>query len=243
MDHAPGNSSKQDIIRYVLMIYCIFNNPSSRELIRLAGVCKAPVIQHFSETMSGSTTIRSFDQNDRFEDICLKLLENYSSPKLHAADFFCNGVIHINAAVERQRLQRQQQDSKSASKTPLFQVLDFFCNGVIHINAAVERQRLQRQQQDSKSARLRGLCKDMVTGLNTMKHSLTLCMLDTMNSRFLLLSVCVGQSVYHLHLHVFEGRQQKFYANHPHLQEQAPSSHSMATSKHPFCITVLPRSI
>ncbi|KAJ0428175.1 putative ABC-type xenobiotic transporter [Helianthus annuus] len=36
--------------------------PSARELARFVGVCKAPVIQHFFETISGSTTIRSFDQ-------------------------------------------------------------------------------------------------------------------------------------------------------------------------------------
>ncbi|XP_024963049.1 ABC transporter C family member 3-like, partial [Cynara cardunculus var. scolymus] len=59
--------------------------PSARELARLVGVCKAPVIQHFSETISGSTTIRSFDQKCRFEDMCLKLIDDYSRPKLHVA--------------------------------------------------------------------------------------------------------------------------------------------------------------
>ncbi|KAI3703061.1 hypothetical protein L6452_28816 [Arctium lappa] len=57
--------------------------PSARELARLVGACKAPVIQHFSETISGSTTIRSFDQKCRFEDMCLKLIDDYSRPKLH----------------------------------------------------------------------------------------------------------------------------------------------------------------
>ncbi|XP_076912772.1 ABC transporter C family member 3-like isoform X2 [Bidens hawaiensis] len=57
--------------------------PSARELSRLVGVCKAPVIQHFSETISGSTTIRSFDQKHRFQDTCLKLIDNYSRPKFH----------------------------------------------------------------------------------------------------------------------------------------------------------------
>ncbi|KAK1417854.1 hypothetical protein QVD17_26988 [Tagetes erecta] len=59
--------------------------PSARELARLVGVCKAPVIQHFSETISGSTTIRSFDQKQRFQDTCLKLIDNYSRPKFHVA--------------------------------------------------------------------------------------------------------------------------------------------------------------
>ncbi|KAI3703631.1 hypothetical protein L1987_73823 [Smallanthus sonchifolius] len=59
--------------------------PSARELARLVGVYKAPVIQHFSETISGSTTIRSFDHKHRFQDTCLKLIDNYSRPKFHVA--------------------------------------------------------------------------------------------------------------------------------------------------------------
>ncbi|KAK9065604.1 hypothetical protein SSX86_015005 [Deinandra increscens subsp. villosa] len=59
--------------------------PSARELARLVGVCKAPVIQHFSETISGSTTIRGFDQKQRFQDTCLKLIDSYSRPKFHVA--------------------------------------------------------------------------------------------------------------------------------------------------------------
>uniref|UniRef100_A0A2N9EG28 ABC-type xenobiotic transporter n=1 Tax=Fagus sylvatica TaxID=28930 RepID=A0A2N9EG28_FAGSY len=59
--------------------------PSARELARLVGVCKAPVIQHFSETISGSTTIRSFDEESRFRDANMKLSDAYSRPKFHAA--------------------------------------------------------------------------------------------------------------------------------------------------------------
>ncbi|XP_058074547.1 ABC transporter C family member 3-like isoform X2 [Magnolia sinica] len=59
--------------------------PTSRELARLVGVCKAPKIQHFSESLSGSTTIRSFDQESRFMDINLRLIDAYSRPKFHTA--------------------------------------------------------------------------------------------------------------------------------------------------------------
>ncbi|KAK0600082.1 hypothetical protein LWI29_011477 [Acer saccharum] len=59
--------------------------PSARELSRLVGVCKAPVIQHFAETISGSTTIRSFDQEARFQDTNMKLVDGYSRPKFHVA--------------------------------------------------------------------------------------------------------------------------------------------------------------
>ncbi|KAJ0103692.1 hypothetical protein Patl1_03990 [Pistacia atlantica] len=59
--------------------------PSARELSRLVGVCKAPVIQHFAETISGSTTIRSFDQESRFRNTNMKLMDGYSRPKFHVA--------------------------------------------------------------------------------------------------------------------------------------------------------------
>ncbi|KAK3009966.1 hypothetical protein RJ639_012358 [Escallonia herrerae] len=59
--------------------------PSARELARLVGVCKAPVIQHFAETISGSTTIRSFDQASRFRDTSMKLIDGYSRPKFNTA--------------------------------------------------------------------------------------------------------------------------------------------------------------
>ncbi|XP_044482645.1 ABC transporter C family member 3-like [Mangifera indica] len=59
--------------------------PSARELSRLVGVSKAPVIQHFAETISGSTTIRSFDQETRFRDTNMKLNDAYSRPKFHIA--------------------------------------------------------------------------------------------------------------------------------------------------------------
>ncbi|XP_047982065.1 ABC transporter C family member 3-like [Salvia hispanica] len=58
---------------------------AARELSRLCGVSKAPVIQHFSETLSGAITIRSFDQESRFRDISLRLIDGYSRPKFHTA--------------------------------------------------------------------------------------------------------------------------------------------------------------
>ncbi|GFZ21433.1 multidrug resistance-associated protein 3 [Actinidia rufa] len=59
--------------------------PSARELARLAGVCKAPLIQHFAETISGSTTIRSFDQEPRFRDSSMKLIDGNSRPNFYFA--------------------------------------------------------------------------------------------------------------------------------------------------------------
>jgi len=59
--------------------------PSARELSRLIGVSKAPVIQHFAETISGAVTIRSFDQQSRFCQTSLKLINSYSQPAFYTA--------------------------------------------------------------------------------------------------------------------------------------------------------------
>ncbi|KAM7280856.1 hypothetical protein ACFE04_007990 [Oxalis oulophora] len=69
----------------VCICYQRYYIPSARELSRLVGVCKAPVIQHFAETISGSTTIRSFDQESRFRDTNMRLMDGYCRPKFYAA--------------------------------------------------------------------------------------------------------------------------------------------------------------
>ncbi|GKV44606.1 hypothetical protein SLEP1_g51770 [Rubroshorea leprosula] len=56
---------------------------SARELARLVGVCKSPVIQNFSETISGATTIRSFDEEPRFREKNMKLSDSFSRPVFH----------------------------------------------------------------------------------------------------------------------------------------------------------------
>ena len=57
--------------------------PSARELASLAFVCRAPIAQHFGESISGAATIRSFDQESRFMEINLELTEIYTRPSLH----------------------------------------------------------------------------------------------------------------------------------------------------------------
>ncbi|CAJ2633076.1 unnamed protein product [Trifolium pratense] len=59
--------------------------PSGRELSRLVGVSRAPIIQHFAETISGTSTIRSFDQQSRFLETNMKLVDGYSRPKFNMA--------------------------------------------------------------------------------------------------------------------------------------------------------------
>lgn len=59
--------------------------PLSRELSRLSSICEAPVIQYFSETISGMTTIRSFDHESRFQPTYMKIVDAYSRPEFHNA--------------------------------------------------------------------------------------------------------------------------------------------------------------
>ncbi|XP_072966006.1 ABC transporter C family member 3-like [Typha angustifolia] len=56
---------------------------TSRELARLVGVCKAPIIQHFAESMTGSATIRSFSKESSFIGTNYRLMDDFSRPKFH----------------------------------------------------------------------------------------------------------------------------------------------------------------
>ena len=40
--------------------------PTSRELSRLLGIRRAPILHHFAESLSGAATVRAFDQELRF---------------------------------------------------------------------------------------------------------------------------------------------------------------------------------
>lgn len=57
--------------------------PTARELARLAGIQRAPILHHFAESLSGAATIRAFDQKDRFIDANLCLIDNHSRPWFH----------------------------------------------------------------------------------------------------------------------------------------------------------------
>ncbi|KNA05217.1 hypothetical protein SOVF_192420 [Spinacia oleracea] len=57
---------------------------SARELFRLVGVNKAPVIQHFSESISGVAVIRSFGQESRFCETSTRLINGYMRPNFYS---------------------------------------------------------------------------------------------------------------------------------------------------------------
>ncbi|OQU86955.1 putative ABC transporter C family member 15 isoform X3 [Sorghum bicolor] len=58
---------------------------SARELARLVGIKKAPILHHFSETISGAATIRCFNQGELFLRKSLTLIDDYSRITFHNA--------------------------------------------------------------------------------------------------------------------------------------------------------------
>ncbi|VAH66340.1 unnamed protein product [Triticum turgidum subsp. durum] len=58
---------------------------TARELQRMVGICKAPIIQHFVESITGSTIIRSFGKENQFLATNNQLMDAYSRPKFYNA--------------------------------------------------------------------------------------------------------------------------------------------------------------
>lgn len=56
---------------------------TARELARMVGIQKAPILHHFSESMVGSSTIRCFNQEGRFYEKVLSLVNDYSRVTFH----------------------------------------------------------------------------------------------------------------------------------------------------------------
>ncbi|XP_031277497.1 putative ABC transporter C family member 15 [Pistacia vera] len=57
--------------------------PTARELARLSEIQRAPILHHFAESLSGAATIHAFDQEDRFTNLNLSLIDNFSRPLFH----------------------------------------------------------------------------------------------------------------------------------------------------------------
>ncbi|KAJ3687204.1 hypothetical protein LUZ61_016368 [Rhynchospora tenuis] len=57
---------------------------TARELSRLMGVCKAPIIQQFGESVTGCTTIRSFGKERDFKGRNARLTDDYSRPNFYS---------------------------------------------------------------------------------------------------------------------------------------------------------------
>jgi len=56
---------------------------TARELARMVGIRKAPILHHFSESITGAATIRCFNQEERFLMRSLSLIDDYSRIVFH----------------------------------------------------------------------------------------------------------------------------------------------------------------
>ncbi|KAJ9169381.1 hypothetical protein P3X46_017584 [Hevea brasiliensis] len=56
---------------------------TARELARMVGIRKAPILHHFSESIAGAATIHCFNQEDRFLMRNLSLIDDYSRIVFH----------------------------------------------------------------------------------------------------------------------------------------------------------------
>ncbi|KAI3914071.1 hypothetical protein MKW92_040135 [Papaver armeniacum] len=84
-----GQGGWQIYLIYVPVAFlCIwfqqYSITATRELGRLKGVSNAPLKQHFIESISGLTTIKCFDQDSRFMDTNMKLVDSSSRPQFYS---------------------------------------------------------------------------------------------------------------------------------------------------------------
>ncbi|OMO94665.1 hypothetical protein COLO4_16230 [Corchorus olitorius] len=78
----------KSVLLFVIIIYISIRTQAyyiktARELARMVGVQKAPVLHHFSETIAGAATIRCFDQQEQFFTRILTLIDDFSRIAFH----------------------------------------------------------------------------------------------------------------------------------------------------------------
>ncbi|KAG5604952.1 hypothetical protein H5410_026444 [Solanum commersonii] len=71
------------LILAISVWYQAYYITTARELVRMVGIQKAPILHHFSESLTGVATIRCFNQEDRFLNKNLSLIDNYSRVVFH----------------------------------------------------------------------------------------------------------------------------------------------------------------
>jgi ATP-binding cassette subfamily C (CFTR/MRP) protein 1 len=62
---------------------------TSRELIRLESISKSPIIQHFSETLNGISTIRAFGYQNKFVENYFQLIDKNNSFLFYKSGCYC----------------------------------------------------------------------------------------------------------------------------------------------------------
>ncbi|KAM3202809.1 putative ABC transporter C family member 15 [Capsicum annuum] len=71
------------LVLAISMWYQAYYITTARELARMIGIQKTPILHHFSESLTGVATIRCFNQEDRFLKKNLNLIDNYSRVVFH----------------------------------------------------------------------------------------------------------------------------------------------------------------
>ncbi|KAI4312632.1 hypothetical protein MLD38_037434 [Melastoma candidum] len=69
----------------VCIWYQRYYTPTARELARISGIQRTPILHHFAESLAGAATIRAFDQEERFTCMNLELIDGHSRPWFHNA--------------------------------------------------------------------------------------------------------------------------------------------------------------
>ncbi|KAG8641653.1 hypothetical protein MANES_12G015700v8 [Manihot esculenta] len=71
------------VILGISIWYQAYYITTARELARMVGIRKAPILHHFSESIAGVATIHCFNQEDRFFMRSLSLIDDYSRIVFH----------------------------------------------------------------------------------------------------------------------------------------------------------------
>ncbi|KVI05727.1 AAA+ ATPase domain-containing protein [Cynara cardunculus var. scolymus] len=71
------------IIFAISLWYQAYYITTARELARMIGIQKSPIQHHFSESISGASMIRCFNQEVRFLTKCLNVIDDYSRVTFH----------------------------------------------------------------------------------------------------------------------------------------------------------------
>ncbi|KAI4370859.1 hypothetical protein MLD38_019160 [Melastoma candidum] len=69
----------------VCIWYQRYYTPTARELARISGIQRTPILHHFAESLAGAATIRAFNQEERFTRVNLELIDGHSRPWFHNA--------------------------------------------------------------------------------------------------------------------------------------------------------------
>ncbi|XXG45091.1 hypothetical protein AAC387_Pa02g0264 [Persea americana] len=71
------------IVLAISIWYQVYYIKTARELARMVGIQKAPILHHSSESIAGAATIRCFNQEDRFLAKNLRFIDDYSRVTFH----------------------------------------------------------------------------------------------------------------------------------------------------------------